>query len=163
MFNGRSPASRTPSSRPYIAVLVLIAVFYSKQMYADLKWTFKSVAQFFSGKVMYSLDSTFQMVLRARFYASKMSVSLGRTITLEKVLKIFSSPVKVGLFTLRKQLITFYSDKIMLDTRTTFTSVASFFSRKVKFVLSSEVWLATQDIFKGMVTKYCDLKGRVKK
>lgn len=163
MFNGRSPASRTPSSRPYLSVLVVIAVFYISKLYYPLSWSFTTSARFISNKIYLLLAASLRLVTFGRFYSSKLLFGVTRSITLTTVLEIFISPVKLELETVVGTFVEFFSKKVYFLLSVVRLLVAVFYTGKIKLKLVGLFWWGIMEQLVGVVKKTCNISGRLRK
>lgn len=161
MYRGRF--SRQPYSRGLMSILVIVITFFAREIHYKLQWSFSTLVEFFSVKVNLFLSVFRYMVSIAIFFISKVSLSVSRQISLTRFITLYTKPIHIMPKKVLKLLIAFFSRSSFIKLRTITVSTVIFNLNKVFLRLTISLWGFAQEISKGIVSKYCNIKGGVRK
>ena len=162
-MSGRRPAGRTPAGRSFGATILITVIFYSKVMAHKLSWTFIPMMELFTQPFKVLLSAVSRWVTTARFYTSKVVVRYSRLISLTRYTIVHTNKIKVVFRILHERIVVFFIQSVVVRTLIVIVVVSIFFVKAITLDLLTALWGFSQKIIKGGVSKYCDIKGGIRK
>jgi len=162
-MSGRRPAGRTPAGRSFGAAILITVIFYSKVIAHKLSWTFIPTVELFTQPFKILLSTVLRWVTTARFYTSKVVVKYSRFISLTRYTIVHTDKIRVVYRILYERMVVFFTQSVLIRILTRVVVVPIFFVRTITLDLLTALWGFAQEISKGIVSKYCNIKGGVRK